>query len=113
MSPPPFSTRRSWPPQCSAESLSPDLYSCNRARATQAHHPSVYGPLPDRAGRLVPWLIDGLYDFGRIAVQVFFVISGLALTLSLGRAPVRPAGFVRFAARRYIRLAFPYLAVIG
>ena len=40
------------------------------------HHLAAYGPMSEIAYPLFPGLIDGLYEYGRIAVQVFFVVAG-------------------------------------
>lgn len=77
------------------------------------HHICSYGALPDLADDALPLVIDWAWLHGRLAVQVFLVISGLVTALALGRAPVEPAGLPRFAARRYVRLAIPYLAAIA
>src|SRR5438270_647026 len=75
-----------------------------------AHHICLYGPLPGRAATLLPWVVKGLAAHGRLAVQVFLVIGGFAAALAVGHARGGPAGFVRLAVRRYVRLGFPYLA---
>jgi peptidoglycan/LPS O-acetylase OafA/YrhL len=76
------------------------------------HHLCSYGPLPDRAAALVPQFIEWTWNYGRMAVQVFLVISGFVTALALGRTPIGPSGFLRFAARRYVRLGFPYGAAL-
>jgi peptidoglycan/LPS O-acetylase OafA/YrhL len=83
------------------------------AVAIALHHICLYGPLPERAARLVPWLVGGLIDYGSLAVQVFFVISGFVTTFAVGHRPASPSALVRFAAARYVRLGFPYLATIA
>ncbi|HSV53424.1 MAG TPA: acyltransferase, partial [Burkholderiaceae bacterium] len=37
------------------------------------HHLAFYGPMSDIAQPLAPRLISWLYDYGRMAVQVFLV----------------------------------------
>ena len=79
-----------------------------------SHHLAFYGPMSDAAYPLMPGLIDWLYANGRIAVQVFFVISGFLLA-----AKFAPAGTaivsdpVRDIKRRYMRLAVPYFAALA
>jgi peptidoglycan/LPS O-acetylase OafA/YrhL len=82
------------------------------AAVIAAHHICLYDPLPDRAAELLPQVINWFRDYGRLAVQVFFVISGVVMALSVGRTRIGPAEFARFATRRYVRLGFPYLAAI-
>lgn len=74
------------------------------------HHLAFYGPMSDTALPLAPGLIAWLYDYGRMAVQVFLVVSGF-----LAAASLAPAGIAHFERpgplllRRYARLAMPYL----
>jgi peptidoglycan/LPS O-acetylase OafA/YrhL len=77
------------------------------------NHFSSYGPLAEAAHRLLPGLFGWLYDYGRMAVQIFLVIAGfLAVrTLSpegsaLAQAPLPLIG------KRYLRLVIPYLAAL-
>lgn len=78
-----------------------------------SHHLAFYGPMSDIAYPLMPGLIDGLYNYGRIAVQIFFVIAGFLLA-----GKFAPSGTVLAIApllalkQRYIRLALPYLAAL-
>ncbi len=83
------------------------------AMVVMAHHLVLYGPVSDVAYPLAPGLFDWLWADARPAVQVFFVISGFVTALSLGDGPIGARGFARFAARRYVRLAVPYLATIA
>lgn len=77
------------------------------------HHLAAYGPMSEIAYPLFPGLIDGLYEYGRMAVQVFFVIAGF---LFAGKhAPggtllvARPVQAIK---QRYFRLVVPYLAAL-
>ncbi|WP_354684353.1 acyltransferase [Cupriavidus necator] len=78
------------------------------------HHLAFYGPMSDAAYRLAPGLVDWLYDYARIAVQVFLVISGFLAARSLapeGRLEIRqPALAVLW--RRYQKLVVPYAVAI-
>jgi len=73
------------------------------------HHLAFYGPMSDAAYKLMPSLIDWLYDHARAAVQVFLVIGGFLAARGLaphGKSRVeRP---FRLILRRYRRLALPY-----
>jgi peptidoglycan/LPS O-acetylase OafA/YrhL len=83
------------------------------ALAIATHHICVYGPISDHAMAIIPTLIDGVWYYGRIVVQIFFVISGFVTALSLSRTRLNIASFGRFCLRRYLRLALPYLATIA
>ena len=77
------------------------------------HHLAFYGPMSDIAMPLAPLLIGWLYDYGRMAVQVFLVVSGFLAASSL--APGGAAVFdkpMRQILRRYARLAMPYLLAL-
>lgn len=81
------------------------------------HHIAAYGPLAEAANRILPDLMDWLYDYGRMAVQIFLVLGGYlaARTLSPGftRGRMNPAlQFVATAVKRYLRLVLPFLAAL-
>lgn len=87
-----------------------------RALASQAivwHHLAFYGPLSDSARDIAASLIDGLSQHARLAVQVFFVVSGY-LTAA-GLRDREPTGFREFwalIAGRYRRIGLPYLGAM-
>ncbi|WP_297325437.1 acyltransferase [Nitrosomonas sp.] len=77
------------------------------------HHLAIYGPMSDIAYPLIPTLIDWLREYGRMAVQMFFVIAGFLVAakfapqgLSLVATPIR------LIHQRYLRLIMPYLAAL-
>lgn len=77
------------------------------------HHLAIYGPMSDIAYPLIPALIDWLREYGRMAVQMFFVIAGFLVAakctpqgLSLVATPIR------LIQQRYLRLIIPYLAAL-
>lgn len=73
------------------------------------HHLAFYGPMSDVVYPFFPNLTDWLYDYGRMAVQVFLVVGGFLAASSL--APQGVAIFelpVRLIFRRYQRLVLPY-----
>jgi len=78
------------------------------------HHLAAYGPLAAAFQEFSPRLLNGLYDYGRIAVQVFLVIGGFLAARGLSpqgdALAVSPLGLIW---KRYLRLAIPYLAAIG
>lgn len=78
------------------------------------HHLAFYGPMSDVVHRSVPWLTGWLYDYGRMAVQVFLVLGGFLVASSL--APQGTATFEqpgRLILRRYRRLVLPYLVAVA
>lgn len=78
-----------------------------------AHHLAFYGPMSDVAQPLMPGLIAWLYEYGRMAVQVFLVLGGYLAAARFcvadgarGRAAVPDIG------RRFVRLAVPYAVAL-
>ncbi len=77
------------------------------------HHLVFYGPMSDIAQPLAPALMDWLYDYGRMAVQVFLVVGGYLAVASLA-----PDGVARFdhagtvIAKRFLRLVVPYAVAL-
>ena len=78
------------------------------------HHLAAYGPMSAAIEPFAPWLIENLFEYGRLAVQVFLVIGGFLAARSLA-----PEGVSRISHplsaiwRRYLRLAIPYFAAIA
>ena len=78
------------------------------------HHLAFYGPMSDVVHAVVPGLTGWLYDYGRMAVQVFLVVGGFLAASSL--APEGSAAFTqpgRLVLRRYRRLVPPYLVALA
>jgi len=78
------------------------------------HHLVFYGPMSDVVHAVVPGLTGWLYDYGRMAVQVFLVVGGFLAASSL--APEGSAVFSqpgRLILRRYCRLVPPYLGALA
>lgn len=74
------------------------------------HHLAFYGPMSDVAYPLATDGIDWLYEYGRMAVQVFLVIAGfLAARNLLPDATPRPIKPLQMIWSRYCRLAPPFL----
>jgi len=77
------------------------------------HHLAFYGPMSDIAHPLAPTLLAWLYDYGRMAVQVFLVLGGY-----LAAASLAPQGVARFdhagnaIAKRFVRLVVPYAVAL-
>lgn len=90
-----------------------DAFKAIASLLIMSHHLALYGPMSDIAYPLIPTLTDWLREYGRIAVQVFFVIAGF-----LSAKKLAPQGFsvianpVHTITQRYFRLAIPYLAAL-
>ncbi|WP_295960381.1 acyltransferase family protein [Rhodoferax sp.] len=78
-----------------------------------AHHLVFYGPMSTTAYPLASELMDWLFTYGRMAVQVFLVLGGY-----LAASTLAPDGVARFEGswqqvqRRFVRLSTPYLAAL-
>jgi hypothetical protein len=60
---------------------------------------------------LHPFFYDLAWN-GYLGVEIFFVISGFVIALSLARGRLTPRFALGFAIRRYVRLFPPYIAVV-
>lgn len=92
------------------------LVDCLKAVASQLivlHHLAFYGPMSDMAYPLASGSIDWLYEYARMAVQVFLVIAGFLAARSLAPAatptPIKPLPLIW---ARYRRLAVPFFAAL-
>lgn len=77
------------------------------------HHLAFYGPMSDVVFTVAPSLINWLYDYGRMAVQVFLVVGGYLAAASLapqGMAALPQPG--RVIVHRYRRLVLPLLVAL-
>jgi peptidoglycan/LPS O-acetylase OafA/YrhL len=78
-----------------------------------AHHLAFYGPMSDVARSLMGPLLDWLFEYGRMAVQVFLVLGGYLAAASL--APERVARFAsapQQIGKRFVRLVVPYAVAL-
>ncbi|MFY8119265.1 MAG: acyltransferase family protein [Roseateles sp.] len=106
-----------------ARSLSPSTSSrrllhldAMKALAAQLivlHHLAAYGPIAETVQSLWPGLIAWLYEYGRMAVQVFLVVGGFLSARALAPAG-RPLQGQALALlwRRYLRLVLPFFAAV-
>ena len=77
------------------------------------HHLAFYGPMSDVVHGAAPDLMDWLYSYARMAVQVFLVVGGFLAAFSL--APEGRASFqqpLRLLFQRYRRLALPLVVAV-
>ena len=90
-----------------------DLLRAVSSQAIALHHLAFYGPLSDSAHEVASSLIDGLAHHARLAVQVFFVVSGYLSAVGLHRRePTRLREFFKLIIGRYRRIALPYLGAL-
>jgi len=76
------------------------------------HHFALYPPLKDWAAPVLGHLLDWLADHAR-ATQVFFVVGGYVIALSMSRRDWRLPALGRYVLQRYCRLGLPYLAAMA
>jgi peptidoglycan/LPS O-acetylase OafA/YrhL len=78
------------------------------------NHFSSYGPLAEAARDYFPSVFNWLFEYGRMAVQVFLVIGGFLAARGLSaNGQALDASPLPLIWKRYLRLAVPYLAAIG
>ena len=90
-----------------------DIFKALACAVISWHHLAFYGPMSDAVLPLFPRLLSWLYDYGRMAVQVFLVLGGYLLVVYLA-----PQGRARFGSarqqivRRFTRLVVPYAVAL-
>ena len=78
------------------------------------NHFSSYGPIAAQMRETFPALFGWLFEYGRMAVQVFLVIAGFLAARGLsGEGQALASSPLPLIWKRYLRLAVPYLAAIG
>ena len=78
------------------------------------NHFSSYGPLAAGARSAFPEISGWLFDYARMAVQVFLVIAGFLAARALSaNGQALATSPLPLIWKRYLRLAVPYLAAIG
>lgn len=91
-----------------------DAFKAVASQLIVLHHLAFYGPMSEAAYGLAPAYFDWLYEDARIAVQVFFVVSGFLAARSLTRGGESSAEHSLILVwNRYCRLTLPLLAAIG
>jgi peptidoglycan/LPS O-acetylase OafA/YrhL len=85
-----------------------DLLKLLCAQCIVLHHFSAYGPLSDGLELAMPQLSALLFDYGRMAVQVFLVVGGFLAVASFDSAKgIRSSALLRTVRQRYARLVVP------
>jgi len=78
------------------------------------HHFSAYGPLSDALELEAPRVSLWIFDYGRMAVQVFLVLGGYLAARSLERSRQgHPVSLVQVVWKRYQRLILPLIAALA
>jgi len=91
-----------------------DAFKAIASQLIVLHHLSAYGPLSLAAQQVLPGTLGWLYDYARMAVQVFLVIGGFLAARALSGNGQALAGSPQALIwKRYLRLVVPYLAAIG
>lgn len=78
------------------------------------HHLASYGPLAQVLRELAPLLAGVLFEYGRMAVQVFLVIAGFLAARGLspeGQALSRSPWLLLH--KRYVRLVVPFMVAVS
>ena len=78
------------------------------------HHLASYGPLAEAGRELLPGAMGWLFEYARMAVQVFLVIGGFLAIRGLSPNGEALAGSpLPLLWKRYLRLSIPFLAAIA
>ena len=85
-----------------------DLLKIAGSQLIVLHHFSAYGPLAEAVYPLAPTLMDWMFEYARMAVQIFLVLGGY-----LAAASMAPQGHGLHSdpwsriGRRFVRLVVP------
>lgn len=71
------------------------------------------GALADQFSEVLPNVINIVMSYGFLGVPMFFVISGFAISLSIGKKKITTRYFGNFILRRSIRLDITYWVAIA
>jgi peptidoglycan/LPS O-acetylase OafA/YrhL len=90
-----------------------DALRAGAATVIAWHHFAWYGPLSEWALPLAGGAIAWLANYGRVAVQVFFVLGGYVMARGMMKRAWDTRQVRKYIAQRYCRLGLPYLAATG
>jgi len=78
------------------------------------HHLAFYGPMANVVEQAAPTLINWLFDYARLAVQMFFVLAGylIAARIAPHARPMESRAF-KLIWQRYKRLVTPFLFAVA
>jgi len=89
-----------------------DTFKAVGAQLIVLHHLSAYGPLGDALHRFAPLIGGWLYDYARMAVQIFLVLGGFLAVQHLGPVASAQVSLRLALVRRYQRLVLPLLVAV-
>lgn len=92
-------------------SLTVDVLKVVAAQLIVWHHFSAYGPMADTMNLAWPALMEWLYRYARIAVQVFLVVGGYLAAQSVMNKPIKHP--VVSIVKRYLRLVPFYILALA
>ncbi len=92
-------------------SFTVDVLKVVAAQLIVWHHFSAYGPMADTMTLVWPQLMEWMYRYARLAVQVFLVIGGYLAAQSVMNKPIKYPLIHIF--RRYLRLAPIYILALA
>lgn len=87
-----------------------DVLRVTAAHLIVLHHLTSYGPLAGTLEQFWPWLFSVLYNYGRFATQIFFVMAGFLAAQGLLSHDASALG--DRLLKRYLRLAPPFVVAI-
>lgn len=85
-----------------------DAFKAIASQLIVLHHLAAYGPISTAVQQAAPVLIDWLYDYARMAVQVFFVIGGYLAARSMFSHTASMPLLTTNLINRYVRLVVPF-----
>lgn len=90
-----------------------DLLKITGSQFIVLHHFSAYGPLAEAVYPLAPKLMEWMYEYARMAVQIFLVMGGyLAVQNLMPVAQQSRRVLAKAVLQRYRRLVLPFLAAL-
>ncbi len=92
-------------------SFTVDVLKVVAAQCIVWHHFSAYGPMADTMTLVWPQLMEWLYRYARLAVQVFLVVGGYLAAQSVMNKPVQHP--LKSIVKRYLRLVPFYIFALA
>ena len=90
-----------------------DAMKALAAQLIVLHHLAAYGPISESVSAVLPQLMDWLYHYGRMAVQVFLVVGGFLSARALSvQGQLLDGRLPDLLWRRYQRLVLPFMAAV-
>lgn len=78
------------------------------------HHLAFYGPMSDVVKPVATGLMDWLFEYARMAVQVFLVLGGYLAAAGLApQGAARHAQVLPLLGKRFVRLVLPFAVALA